>query len=172
VDDLVAVLGQERQVLDNLLFRLVEARGLLLSGDARFLHLAAEDIETATDAVREIELARALVGPMAEGTTLRELAARSTPPLDGILHDHCSAIGRLAAEVGAAVEATTELAEQGLDRVRAGDLVGDLVGVGPRAGRAGVPVDELDREIMAAGFEAVRDASAGLTLPSLVAFLG
>jgi hypothetical protein len=168
VDDLVAVLGQERQVLDNLLFRLVEARGLLLSGDARFLHLAAEDIETATDAVREIELARALVGPVAEGTTLRELAARSTPPLDGILHDHCSAIGRLAAEVGAAVEATTELAEQGLDRVRAGDLVD----VGPGTGRPGAPVDELDREIIAAGFEAVRDASAGLTLPSLVAFLG
>jgi hypothetical protein len=169
VDDLLALLGRERHVLGNLLFRLLEARGLLLTGDARFLHLAARDIEAATDAVREIELTRALVGSMA-GVTLRELAGGSESPVDAIIEDHRSAIGRLAAEVGAAIETTTELAEQGLAELRAQEFVA----AGSRSDRTRRhgPVDELDREILAAGYDAVLSASAQLTLPSLVAFLG
>jgi hypothetical protein len=169
VDELLAVLGRERLVLGNLLFRLLEARGLLATGESRFLHLAARDIEAAAEAVREVELTRALLEPQAEGRTLRELAASSPSPLDGILHDHRIAIARLAAEVGAAIEATAELAEQGLARVRGRQLVA----VGSTTRRKPVaPVDDLDREIMAAGYEAVLTASARLMLPSLVAFLG
>jgi hypothetical protein len=168
VDDLPSVLGRERHVLENLLFRLLEARGLLLTGEARFLHLAARDIEAATGAVREVELTRALVGSTGGGT-LRELAGGSEAPLDAILEDHRAAIGRLAAEVGAAIETTTELAEQGLARVRARELV--TVGSPQDRTRPRAPVDELDREIMAAGYEAVLAAGAQLTLPSLVAFL-
>jgi hypothetical protein len=94
--------------------------------------------------------------------------AAAPPPLDGILHDHSVAIGRLAAEVGAAIESTTELAEQGLLAVRGRELVS--VGSTPHLRRR-IPVDDLDREIMAAGYEAVLTASARLMLPSLVAFL-
>ena len=169
VDDLLAVLGRERHVLGNLLFRLLEARGLLATGESRFLHLAARDVEAAAEAVREVELTRALLEPLAEGHTLRELAAAAPSPLDAILHDHRVAIGKLAAEVGAAMEATTELAEDGLARVRGRQLV--AVGSTPRR-RPVAPVDDLDREIMAAGYEAVLTASARLMLPSLVAFLG
>jgi hypothetical protein len=169
VDDLLAVLGRERLVLGNLLFRLLEVRGLLATGESRFLHLAARDVEAAAEAVREVELTRALLEPLAEGLTLAELAARAPSPLDGILDDHRIAIGRLAAEVGAAIEATTELAEHGLARVRGRQLV--AVGPAPRR-KPVAPVDDLDREIMAAGYEAVLTASARLMLPSLVAFLG
>ena len=170
VDDLLAVLGRERLVLGNLLFRLLEARGLLATGESRFLHLAARDIEAAAEAVREVELTRALLEPLAEGSTLRELVDAAPPPLDGILDDNRIAIGRLAAEVGAAIEATTELAEHGLSKVRGRELA--LVGPPPRRVRPVAPVDDLDREIMAAGYEAVITASARLMLPSLVAFLG
>jgi hypothetical protein len=52
VDELLAVLGRERHVLGNLLFRLLEARGLLATGESRFLHLAARDIEAAAETVR------------------------------------------------------------------------------------------------------------------------
>jgi hypothetical protein len=148
---------------------LLEARGLLATGESRFLHLAARDIEAAAEAVREVELTRALLEPGAEGCTLRQLAESSPSPLDAILHDHRVAIGRLAAEVGAAIEATAELAEEGLARVRGRQLVA----VGSTVRRKPVaPVDDLDREIMAAGYEAVLSASARLMLPSLVAFLG
>jgi hypothetical protein len=169
VDDLLAVLGRERLVLGNLLFRLLEARGLLATGETRFLHLAARDVEAAAEAVREVELTRALLEPLADGQTLQQLVSSSPPPLNGILHDHHVAIARLAAEVGAAIEATAELAEHGLARVRGRELVG--VGPGPRPIRPVAPLDDLDREIIAAGYEAVITASARLMLPSLVAFL-
>jgi hypothetical protein len=169
MDDLLTVLGRERQVLGNLVFRLVEARGLLLTGESRFLHLAARDIETATEAVRDVELTRAVLEPHGQDTTLRELAIASSAPLDAILDDHRAAIGRLAAEVGAAIEAIIGLAEQGMDTVRAQELV---AAGGPVRTRPKAPIDELDREIMAAGYEAVLSATAQLTIPSLVAFLG
>jgi hypothetical protein len=165
VDELLGVLGRERQVLGGLLFRLLEARGLLATGEARFLHLAARDIEAAAEAVREVELTRAVLVPRSEGRTLREMAAAAPPPLDAILEDHRIAIAKLAAEVGAVLESTSELAEQGLARVRE-------VGLVPSTGRWREPLDELDREIAAAGYEAVLNASARLMLPSLVAFLG
>jgi hypothetical protein len=169
VDDLLAVLGRERHALGNLLFRLLEARGLLATGESRFLHLAARDIEAAAAAVREVELTRALLEPLAEGQTLQWLAATAPAPLNSILEDHRIAIARLATEVGAAIEATTELAENGLAQVRGHQLV--VVGPGTRR-KPVAPVDDLDREIMAAGYESVITASARLMLPSLVAFLG
>lgn len=168
-DDLLSVLSRERQALGNLLFRLLEARGLLATGETRFLHLAAQDIEAAAEQVREIELTRAVMEPLAAGHTLQELAAQAPSPLCEILDDHRVAIGRLAAEVGAAIEATAELAEHGLGQVRSHELV-TMAPPPPRKPVA--PLDDLDREIMAAGYEAVLSASARLMLPSLVAFLG
>lgn len=167
LDELLGVLSRERQVLEHLLFRLLEARGLLATEETRFLHLAARDVEAAAESVREVELRRALLEPL--GGTLLELAASSPPPLDSILHDHRRAIGRLAAEVGAAIEATSELAEHGLARLRGAELADRPP---PPRRRPVAPADDLDREIMAAGFETVLTASSRLVLPSLVAFLG
>jgi hypothetical protein len=157
VDDLLGVLAHERAALERLLFRLVETRDLLQRAEGRFLHLAARDVEAAAHEVRELELFRAIADPSRDGSPLRELAASAEPPLDSIFEEHRREIGRLAVEIGAAIEATAELAAEGRTRVRAHDLL-------PAA-------DELDRELLAAGYEAVLGASLGLQLPSLVALL-
>jgi hypothetical protein len=196
VNELVSVLNRERQVLETLLFRLLEARGLLATGEARFLGWAAEDLEQASESVREVELRRAtVVAEMIEGDdspTLRDLVDATDEPYASLLDDHRIALGRLAVEVGAATEATQELADEGLRRLRnrqaatpGTDLDIRVPGeekattrreahlpVQRRSNRTEASMDELDREILAAGFEAVLSASERLVLPSLVAFLG
>lgn len=158
MEELLAVLAREREALERLLFRLVETRALLARADGRFLHLAARDVEQAADRVRELELVRAIVDPAADGAPLRSLAASAVPPVDAILEEHRREFGRLAAEIGATLEATADLAESGRARVRAADL---LPGV----------ADDLDREILAAGYDAILEASRRLGLPSLAALL-
>jgi hypothetical protein len=167
VDELLTVLGRQRHVLEILLFRLLEARGLLATGEVRFLHLAAQDIEAACESVREVELRRALL-PLPDGATLSQLADVASAPLNDILHDHLLDLSRLGAEVGAASEAVNELSAIGLTRTRDGELVATV----PGRRRSSAPMDDLDREIVAAGYESVLNASARLMLPSLVAFLG
>lgn len=201
MDELVDVLDRERHLLENLVFRLIEARGLLATGEARFLGWAASDIEAASAAVREVELRRAtIMSDLGEGglPTMAALVRSTSEPWSTLLDDHRRALGRLAGEVGAAIEATHDLAEAGLERVRAAgssqpDDLGSRVGehLGARAARMpgatdlrghdqstqprhSLPfadLDDLDREITAAGYEAVLAATARMALPSLVAFL-
>lgn len=164
VEDMLAVLDRQHAALSNLLFRLLEARSLLAQGEARFLHLAARDLESAAASVREIEVQRAML-PHGRGS-LRELASTSSAPLDSLFDEHRVSLGRLAAEVAATIEAIAELAVDGIAYLRGGAL-----------GRAGVrrssqPLDELDREILVAGYEAVLTAGGRLSLPSFEAFLG
>ena len=154
MDELLAVLARERDALERLLFRLLETRDVLAREDERFLHYAARDVESAADAVRELELFRAIVDPDGDGSALRGLAAAARPPLDSIFDDLRRQLGRLAAEIGAVLETLDELAEQGRERVESS---GD--------------VDDLDRELVAAGYEAILGASERLRLPSLVALL-
>lgn len=197
MNDLITVLNRERQSLEHLLFRLLEARGLLTTGDARFLGWAATDLEHAAEAVREVELHRAaMVSERAEtdeaSPTLRQIAATTDEPYASLLEDHRVALGRLAVEIGAATEATQELAAEGLRQLRAREtaMASAIIDTEAPPGReittrrdAHLPVqqrnhrteaslDDLDREILAAGYEAVVAASERLILPSLVAFLG
>jgi hypothetical protein len=180
VEELLAVLGRERQALEHLLFRLLEARSLLATRETRFLHLAAEDVEAATERVREVELRRALLPAFDGDGTLRDLTRRSPSPLSGILADHRAALGRLAAEVGAVIEAIEEHCDEGVGRLR-GRAPLAVVGThrpwnDPMQPRQHTDLldtlDELEREILLAGFEALQGASARLALPSFVAFLG
>ena len=167
MDALLDVLSRQRHVLEFLLFRMLEARHLLDSAEVRFLHLAAQDIEAASEAVREVELRRALL-PLPDGSTLRQLSDAAPSPLREILHEHLLELSRLAAELGAATEAVGDLAAAGVARSRSRELVSAT----PGAGRSSAGFDELDREIVVAGYEAMLTASAQLRLPSLVAFLG
>jgi hypothetical protein len=167
VEELLNVLSRQRQVLEFLLFRLLEAKSLLTSNEVRFLHLAAQDIEAASEAVREVELRRALL-PLPDGVTLRQLSDASSSPLSEILHEHLLELSRIAAELGAASEAVGDLAAAGVARSRDRELVTTA----PGRSRSALPMDDLDREIVAAGYESLLTASARLMLPSLVAFLG
>ena len=198
VEELADVLGAERGLLEALVFRLVEARSLLASGDARFLGWAASDIEAAGAAVRTIELRRATVVCAlsgSDGATISTLTTGAPEPWTTLLEDHRSSLGRLAAEVGAALEATHELAAVGLERLMAdtsgaerapglGDHLGARWAPPPparrrerscslqqRSGPGRAVLDDLDREITAAGYRAVLLATERMGLPSLVAFL-
>lgn len=179
VDELLGVLGRERQALENLLFRLLEARSLLATRETRFLHLAAEDVEAAMERVREVELRRALLPALEGDGTLRDLVRRSASPMSGILADHRAALGRLAGEVGAVTEGIQEHCEEGASRLR---RRAPLAVVGshrpwhdpmqPRSMDVLDALDELEREILLAGFESLQRSSDRLALPSFVAFLG
>ena len=178
VDELLAVLGWERRALENLLFRLLEARSLLATSETRFLHLAAEDVMAATEEVREVELRRALLPAFDGDGTLRDLVRRSPSPVSSILDDHRAALGRLAGEVGAAIEGIQEQCEHAVLRLRRPLPLRAVVGHGPwsdpepRSEDVADALDELEREILLAGFESLQRASARLALPSFVAFLG
>jgi hypothetical protein len=198
VDELAEVLGTERGLLEALVFRLVEARSLLASGEARFLGWAASDIEAAGAAVRTIELRRATVVCALCGddrATIGTLTSSAPEPWDALLEDHRASLGRLAAEVGAALEATHELAQVGLERLTQdgtgsdrtpglGDHLGTRWAQPPPARRrerscsiqqrsapTRAALDDLDREVTAAGYRAVLHATGRMGLPSLVAFL-
>jgi hypothetical protein len=179
VEELVAVLARERHALDVLLFRLLEARCLLSLGDTRFLHLAAEDVEAAAEDVREAELRRALLPSLGGDGTLVALVGRSDEPLRGILDDHRVALARLAVEIGAVMEAVEDGCEAGLERIRRREPLAAAIThrpwhspVQPRAAASTGSLDDLDREILVAGYESLRLASTRLSLPSLEAFLG
>jgi hypothetical protein len=165
MERLLEVLDRQQEAMGTLLFRLLEARGLLAQGEARFLHLAARDLEAAAETVREIEAQRSL---LAESTApLRELADAAGSPIDHILHEHRVALGRLAAELAATIEAIEALATDAIAHMEAGSPTRPGV-----LRRSSQPADDLDLEILLAGYRAVLAASGRLTLPSFVAFLG
>ena len=46
MDEFIALLNDQRQLLDDLLYRLVAARGVLAAGEIRFVGRASAEIET------------------------------------------------------------------------------------------------------------------------------
>jgi hypothetical protein len=124
---LVEVLGCERTLLDVLVYRLVELRALLVSGDGRFLAWAAEEVEDATSAVRAAELSRAILisemaearGLLEETLTLAVLVETADPPWRALLQDHRLALAALTAEVDDHASAVRRLARTTTDAVAA-----------------------------------------------------
>ncbi len=67
MEALTSLLTRERLLAELVVFKLLELRGLLQAGEARFLGWAAEEVERATTSLREAELQRAaLVADLAE----------------------------------------------------------------------------------------------------------
>jgi hypothetical protein len=124
---LVDLLGRERSLLDVLVYRLVELRALLVSGDGRYLAWAAEEVEDATAAVRAAELSRAmLISQLAEGwglleetLTLAVLIETADPPWRALLQDHRTALATLSAEVDDHASAVRRLARTATKSVAA-----------------------------------------------------
>lgn len=159
MDELVTSLARERQLLDLLLFRLVEVRLLLTAGESRFLPFAAAEVEQATKRMQEAELRRWVLvsrlvrelGVDGESMTLDALARHSVEPYRTIFADHRSAFLQLVAEIG---EVTAE------NRRRAAGAVPE----------AEMVLTE-EAELAEAGYRATLSATAGLSLPSLADFL-
>jgi hypothetical protein len=127
LEALAELLGRERTLLDVLVYRLVELRALLVSGDGRFLAWAAEEVEDATAAVRTVELQRALLvhelaehlGAHAETLTLGVLVEVADPPWRALLADHRAALLALSAEVDDHSSAVRRLARTASESVAA-----------------------------------------------------
>ena len=119
MEALAALLTRERVLVELLVFKLVELRQLLLAGETRFLPWASEEVERATEAVRSVELERALLvtelGRVRglDEPTLSELVVDAPEPWAGLLRSEQEDLRACAAEVAELLAVTKRLAEAG-----------------------------------------------------------
>lgn len=100
-------IASERQLLEHLLFRLVEARLVLAADESRFVAQATAEVEDVIDALRMSELKRSAsvdrlamsMGRAADDITLGYLVDHSPEPYGAIFRHHRDAIGALAIEI-------------------------------------------------------------------------
>jgi flagellar biosynthesis/type III secretory pathway chaperone len=107
--DLSALLWQERELLELLVFKLEEEQLLLTSGKTRWLHHATREVEQVLERLRDTGLARAVHASgvatewgIHDGASLRELAAAAPEgPWGELLTDHLRAMTVLVAQIAA-----------------------------------------------------------------------
>jgi phosphoenolpyruvate-protein kinase (PTS system EI component) len=114
---LSAVLWRERDILENLLFRLDVQQMLLMSGRDVWLVRASTEIEEALEQVRSIELERAVRFDQAArelgvdlSPSLTELADAAEEPWKGLLNEHYEAFSDLSTRIQAVTALNRELA--------------------------------------------------------------
>jgi hypothetical protein len=119
MEALARLLTRERVLVELLVFKLVELKGLLLAGETRFLGWASEEVDRATEAVRMAELERGILVADLAGTrglediTLSGLVADAPEPWAGILRHDQEAMTRFAGEIADLLLVTRRLAEAG-----------------------------------------------------------
>lgn len=201
MERVAAVLERERELLEHLLFKLVETRLILEHGERRFLTRATREVERARTRTREIDLMRAAtVAHHKPGATLRHLAATASEPWPSILRDHHELLAALVAEIemtahrnaeeariGLEALQSTPVSSRGSDTAEAGSAPDNTAGVGlleadMRAttrleAEPGSPMDttsgdaELARLALGAALESVLGTAARLRMPGLIEFL-
>jgi hypothetical protein len=104
--ELAAVLWQERELLEDLLYALVQQHHILAAGQARWLPRADAAVAAAARAVHDHEVLRAieveaLVSMLAlpAAASLLEIADAAGEPWSVLLHDHRTALRSLAGEI-------------------------------------------------------------------------
>ena len=125
MENLATLLQRERLLLELLVFKIRELRHLLLEGDARFLGWASEEVERAVEAVRLVELERAVLvqditGASVDGDesqVLRRLAETAPEPWGVVLTEHRLALQALALEVADGLAEARRLAQAGTTAV-------------------------------------------------------
>ena len=201
MERVAAVLERERQLLEHLLFKLVETRLILEHDEHRFLVRATREVDRARTRTREIDLMRAAtVAKYRPGATLRDLASTALEPWPSILRDHHELLAALVAEIEVTAHRNAERARLGLDAlqpasvpVRTSPGVEDssggttLVEVGLLEAERSQPnrvepelsdhADaargdaELTRLALGAALESVLGTAARLRMPGLIEFL-
>lgn len=116
------ILRQERNTLEQLLYRLTILRALLAEQAEAYLSQAAGEVETARDQVREADLLRAAriqrLGRQGRtAPTLRQLAARAPEPWAGMFRDEHDASTNLVAEIEVVRYDAAERARAGIRRL-------------------------------------------------------
>lgn len=114
---LSAVLWREREVLDNLLYRLDVQQLLLMGGRDMWLVRVSREIEQAIEQVRSIELERAILFDMAArelgldpSPSLSQIAAVVPDPWGDLLSEHYEAFMSLSTRIQAVISLNRELA--------------------------------------------------------------
>lgn len=162
------ILEREGDVLEILLFKLVETGLLLEAGESRFLPRATREVERARTRAREVGLLRATtVAQIRPGATLRDLAAAATSPWPAILRDHHQVLSNLVEEIEVVGHRNALAARTAMEQLRR-----TPVGAGAVHG-SGRPVRdaELDHLARGAALEAVLGSAARLHMPDLIDFL-
>jgi FlgN protein len=125
MEKLSQILWFERELLDNLLFRLEEEQMVLASGRTRWLVKAARDVENVLETLRETEILRAVAADEAAASvglghnpSLRSLADSVDEPWQSILRDHHEAFVSVTAEIAGLAEANRELITTGYRSAR------------------------------------------------------
>lgn len=120
MDKLSQVLWRERELLEQLAYRLEVERLVLASGRAKWLINATRDIETCVDELRETEVLRAVAADelaerlgLGPNPSLFALAEASDEPWRGILLDHRDTLVGIAREIAELSESTHGLLTAG-----------------------------------------------------------
>jgi hypothetical protein len=120
LSDVSNILWRERQLLELLVFKLEEEQLVLAAGRSRWLAHATREVETVLGEIKRIELERAVQVAHAGrelgisgSPTLRELAALTPTPWDGIFSEHRRALLTLAQEIDAITKSNRELLQRG-----------------------------------------------------------
>lgn len=125
MEELTRLLGNERLLLEHLVFRMVELRALLVAGESRFLPWAAHEVDGATARLRDAELRRALLvhriaaeGGVDDSTLSLRMLARTAPtPYAAIFAEQHLAFRALTSELRRYVADCSVLAGDGATRV-------------------------------------------------------
>ena len=114
---LSSLLWRERDILDNLLFKLDVQQLLLMSGRSGWLVRASREIETALEQVRIIELERAVRFNEVSGElnleaspSLAAIAGAAEEPWKSLLTEHYEAFLELATRIQAITSLNREMA--------------------------------------------------------------
>lgn len=126
MEQLSQVLWRERELLEELLFRLEVEQLVLASGRTRWLAHAAGDVEGLLEDLRRTEILRATAAEAAasaaglpSGPSLRALAETAPEPWRSILLDHHDTFVTLTDEIAAMADANRHLITSGYQAARA-----------------------------------------------------
>jgi FlgN protein len=115
----------ERDLLEQLLFKLTEVQLVVGSGSTRWLNKADDEARHALVALQDTEVARAVAVEdlirrcnVGSDSTLRELIAIAPAPWDSLLTDHCDELRNLALSIDAAANENRRRLQLGLDTTR------------------------------------------------------
>jgi hypothetical protein len=124
--DVSTILWRERQMLEQLLYKMGVEHLVLAAGETRWLPQATEEVELVLESIGRAELLRAMavreVGEqlgLGGAPTLRELIPAAPPPWDAVLQEHRTAFMDLTAEIEEMARTNRELIQRGAAAVRA-----------------------------------------------------
>jgi len=125
MESLSLVLWRERELLEQLLYKLEVERFVLTSGDNRWLAVAAREVEGVLERIREIELLRSVTADaaaaaagLAAAPSIGGLADAGGEPWHTILGDHRDALVLYTREIAELVATNRELLHIGQQAAR------------------------------------------------------